>query len=204
MCRKLNVVFHFFQELVELQAKVCSFVVEDTEVGKAALLFFVHLLCHACLDLLGGGVVSQGGSLKPQAEWGIDFDSEIDGVLKARFKEEGTLLADDGRVLLRCPLKEVLLDDGMDDGVHFRGMVFVREEVSGDERLVKFIADVRIATEELDNLLADVDILGHETLGFIVAMIDGDATLFEQFANVGLAAADASCDAKFLHVCCRC
>lgn len=181
--------------------KVGGRIVEDAEVSEAAFLLLVHLLCHACLDLFGGGMVALGGSLKPQGEGGIYFDGEIDGVLEACFKEEGALLGDDGDILLRCPPKEVLLDDGVNDGVHLGGMVFVSEKVSGDERLVEFIADVCVATDELDKLLADVGTLGHETLGFVVAMIDGDAALSEQLADVGLAAADASCDAKFLHVC---
>ena len=187
--------------MVDLLVKVGGFIVEDAEIGKTEFLFLVHLLCHACLDLLGGGMVTLCGSLKPQGKWGIDFDGEIDCVLKARFKEEGALLGDDGGILLRCPPKKVLLDDGVNDGVHLGGVVFVSEEVSGYERLVEFIADVRVATEELDKLLTDVGTLGHETLGFVVAMIDGDAALSEQLADVGLAAADASCDAKFLHVC---
>ena len=192
---------YFCQELVDLLVKVGGFIVEDAEIGKTAFLFLVHLLCHACLDLLEGGMVSPCGSLKPQREWGIDFDREINSVLEARFKEEGALLGDDGGILLRSPPKEVLLDDGVNDGVHLGGVVFVSKEVGGYERLVEFIADVRVATEEFNKLLADVGTLGHETLGFVVAMIDGDAALSEQLADVGLAAADASCDAKFLHVC---
>ena len=76
------VVPQLFQQLVYLAVEGGS-VVEDDVVSASAFFFFVHLLGHACLDLLGGGMVALDGPFDAEGGGCIDFDGDIDGVLKA-------------------------------------------------------------------------------------------------------------------------
>ena len=186
--------------MVELCIEVGGAVVEDTEVSTLAFLFLIHLLCHTSLNLLRRGLITQDSALEAQVEWGIDFDSDIDGVLKARLEKEGTFLHDDRCVLLLfCPLEEVLPDNRMDDAVDAFTVAWVSKEVAGDERFVESARGVSLSTEELCDSSANEGTFRHETLGFVVTLIDGNATLLEQLANIGLAAADASCNADAYH-----
>ena len=114
-------------------------VVEDGEVGSAALFLFVHLLRHACLHLLGCGVVAADDSADACVERGIDGDGEVGGVLESRLEEQGAFLGDDGCCLPGCPSGEVLSDDGVDDAVDALGVVGAAEEVAGDGGLVEQI-----------------------------------------------------------------
>ena len=123
--------------MVNLRIEVGGAIVEDAEVGTLAFLFFVHLLCHAGLDLLSGGVVALDSALEAQMEWGIDFDGKVDCVLEAGLEEECALLDDDRGILLLGPLEEILTDNGMDDAVDAFSMALVGKEVAGDEWFVE-------------------------------------------------------------------
>ena len=185
--------------MVNLRIEVGGAIVEDAEVGALTFFFFVHLLCHAGLYLLSGGIVALDGTLETKVEWGIDFDGNIDGVLEARLEKECALLDNDGCVLLQGPLEEVLTDNGMDDAVDAFGVALIGEEVAGDEGFVESAGCVGFSADEFAQLLTDDGAFGHEAFGFVVALIDGYASLLEQLADIGLAAADASCDADACH-----
>ena len=105
------------EELVDLCVQVGA-VIEDDIIGSGAFFVFVHLLCHAGLDLLSCSLIALDGSLETKVMGSIDFNGDINGVLESRFEEQGTFLSNNGTLLLFCPSKEVLTDNRMDDGVH--------------------------------------------------------------------------------------
>ena len=99
--------------MLNLFFQVCCAVIENADIGSLAFLFLVHLLCHACLNLLRGSLIALDSSLEAQREWGIDFDGDINSVLKARLEKERALLSNDGCRLPFSPLLKVSLDYGM-------------------------------------------------------------------------------------------
>ena len=145
------------------------------------------------------GIPMKKSGFTTKVEWGIDFDGNIDGVLETRLEKECALLDNDGCVLLQGPLEEVLTDNGMDDAVDAFGVALIGEEVAGDEGFVESAGCVGFSADEFAQLLTDDGAFGHEAFGFVVALIDGYASLLEQLADIGLAAADASCDADACH-----
>ena len=134
---------------VYLFCEVRDAIVEDDVVGTAAFFFFVHLLGHACFDLLGGGVVALHGSLQAERVGGIDEYGDIDCVLESCFEEDGAFLGHDGGVLPLCPMGEVFSHYGMDDSVHLGGMFVVGKEELRDGGLVELLPDIGVAADEL-------------------------------------------------------
>ena len=184
----------------ELCIEVGSAVVEDAEVSTLPFFLFVHLLCHTSLNLLRSSLVALDGTLETQVEWGIDFDGDIDSVLEARLEEEGTFLYDEGCILLLfCPQEEVLTDNGVDDAVDTFSVALVGKEVAGNEGFIESAWGVGVSAKKLCEASANEWAFGHKALGFVIAMIDGDAALLEQLADIGLAATDASCNADAYH-----
>ena len=82
----------------------------------------------------------------------------------------------------------------MDDGIDRAGVLDVGEEVIGKQLLVEFSTSKHLGTDKSDEPLAYLLVLGGEPLGFLVAIIDGNAELLPQkVGNVALSAAYSSC-----------
>ncbi len=56
------------------------------------------------------------------------------------------------------------------------GMGSFAKEVGGDAWFVQLIIYIYIVADELSELLTDDRTLNHQSLGLIIAMIDGDAS----------------------------
>ena len=81
----------------------------------------------------------------------------------------------------------------MYDGVDLTGLFGTFEEIIGKDLLVEFLSVEDVGADELNELLTDVAACSCKSLGFLVAVIDGDAELIPQdVADVTLSAADAS------------
>lgn len=130
-------------------------------------------------------------------------------VLKARFKEQGTLDGDDGIVSVGFnPALGAQFDLWVDDGVNAVGMVAALADVFGEYGLDGAAVWAHgFGADELPQLFVYVGIVFHLELGFVVGIKDRDAKLFECVAHVALATADAPGDAEaerfILHWCLR-
>ena len=78
----MGVLFYLGEELVDLCVQVGA-VIEDDIIGSGTFFIFVHLLCHAGLDLLSCSLIALDSSLETKVMGSIDFNGDINGVLES-------------------------------------------------------------------------------------------------------------------------
>ena len=176
----------------------CRRFVVDDEVGLTSVnLRLLHL--HPRPNLFFVGRVATHRPLKADVFRGINEEDFVDIVVEAALEKDGTFEGNNGLSLFLSPKREVLQDRRMDDGIDLAGVFGIGKEVIGQELLVELLSFKHIASDECDELLANLLAFCGQPLGFLVAIIDGNAEFsLQESRDIALSATDAACYADCL------
>ena len=155
----------------------------------------LHL--HPGADLCFCSSVTKHRPAEPDVFRGIDEEDVVNRIVESALVEYCTFQGNNRPLTLgSCPFCEVQKDDRVDDGVDGAGVLDVGKEVICQKWLVELVAVEHLRTHQGDELLANLHVLGSESLGLLVAIIDRNAELLrEKMGDVALSATDAACDA---------
>ncbi len=157
------------------------------------------LACDALADFRFGQSGALHDALHAQVERGFHQHHGVAVLVGSRFKENGGFAHRVGGGLLGKPCHKVVVHRGVHQGVDALG-AFVAGEGSGGEFLaLQHAVEVDSGSEFTLNRLAKRRGIGHEALGGVVGVVDGDSELFKLSGGGGFAAADGSGESDVEH-----